>query len=140
MKHYEDKSSKMMHALKICKHRPKYVTQTVGALFIAALLKLLRSVAFNLLMLAVGFTLGYMTVAVNVHHVAKHNELYQYGIQIQNKVDELDKLDKQYAKKRQQIRDVVKKFNAHIAHEENTKAIELIDCGSAVGKKIWAND
>lgn len=137
---WEWKSDAMMHALKICKHRPKYVTQTVSALAVAAMLKVFRSVAFNLLVLAVGFSLGYMTIAVDVHQVAKHNELYHYGVQIQQKVDELDKLDKQYAKKRSQIREIVKKFNAHIAHEENAKAIELIDCGSEVGKKLWKEE
>jgi len=52
----------------------------VSALAVAAMLKVLRSVAFNLLVLAVGFSLGYMTIAVDVHHVAKHNELYHYGV------------------------------------------------------------
>lgn len=71
--------------------------------FLGILHRILRSTYFNILMLIIGFCVGFFHATMLMHYNAIANSNYEFIIKIEQAVEDLAKLDIEYVKKQEYI-------------------------------------
>lgn len=87
--------------------------------FLGILHRILRSGIFNILMLVVGFGIGFIHAALSIHYNALANSNYEFITKIEQEVKDLAQLDVHYTQKQKNILYQLKIFKHKISHDQS---------------------
>lgn len=109
----------------------QYTTAKVVGTLLSVVNRVLRAFAFNVLLFAFGFGVGYVFIASKVHYYAVQHEEAVYLQQIQDKIDEMAAMDLVYTKKQEEAKTLIRELKAKFSHEVHH------ECDNPVGNKIF---
>lgn len=102
------------------------------------ILKIIKSFLFNILIFMIGFGLGYVFISQEIHYHAKNHQLYQYVKELDDHLNKLEEMDKDYLKANREVKSILNKLANDIAHDRHCNSSNSIfSCNSKLGKKIW---
>ena len=110
----------------MCMSSRQYTTAKVVGTLLSVVNKVLRSFAFNILMFALGFTVGYIFVASKVHYYAVQHPDIVYLQRLNDKMDEMAELDKDYMKKQEEVKQMIRELKAKFSYDVHHECSNLI--------------
>lgn len=85
--------------------------------FLGILHRILKSAAFNIFMLILGFGIGFGYVALTIHYYAVANSNYEFVAKIEQKIKEMAEMDVKYTDKEKEVAELLKQFKLKISHD-----------------------
>lgn len=90
---------------------------------LAILQRILKSTCFNILMMIVGFLIGFGYMVFDTHYYAVANSNYEFVIKIEQIIKEVKELDKEYVEKQDQVLKLLEEFKKKLAHDKCDKCL-----------------
>ena len=101
----------------MCMSSRQYTTVKVVGTLLSVVNRVLRSFAFNILIFALGFTVGYIFVDSKVHYYAVQHPDMVYLQRLTDKMDEMAEMDKAYMKKQEEVKQMIRELKAKFSHD-----------------------
>ena len=101
----------------MCMSSRQYTTVKVVGTLLSVVNRVLRSFAFNILIFALGFTVGYIFVDSKVHYYAVQHPDMVYLQRLTDKMDEMAEMDKAYMKKQEEVKQMIRELKAKFSYD-----------------------
>lgn len=90
---------------------------------LAILHRILKSTCFNILMMIIGFLVGFSYMVFDMHFYAVANSNYEFVVKIEHVIKELKELDKEYGEKQDHVLELLEEFKKKLAHDQCDKCL-----------------
>lgn len=90
---------------------------------LAILHRILKSTCFNILMMIIGFLVGFGYMVFDTHFYAVANSNYEFVIKIEHVIKELKDLDEEYGEKQDHVLELLEEFKKKLAHDQHDNCL-----------------
>ena len=115
----------------MCMSSRQYTTVKVVGTLLSVVNRVLRSFAFNILIFALGFTVGYIFVDSKVHYYAVQHPDTVYLQRLTDKMDEMAEMDKAYMKKQEEVKQMIRELKTKFSYDVH------YECSNPIADKIF---
>lgn len=91
--------------------------------FIAILHRILKSTCFNILMMIIGFLVGFGYMVFDTHYNAVANSNYEVIIKIENIIKDAKELNIKYTENQDKVLELLEEFKKKLAHDQCDKCL-----------------
>lgn len=111
----------------------QYTTVKVVGTILSIFNRLCKSIAFNILVLIIGFGFGYVYNASKVHYYTMKHDHITYVEEFESKIRELAIMDIEYTKKQNEALELMEQYKQKLSHDVHH------ECETTLGSKIYNN-
>ena len=97
--------------------RPSLVPTRFEMMFLGIFHRIIKSVAYNIFMLLLGFSIGFGWITYLVHRDAERNDNYQCVAQLENVAKQLEITNEEYMQKCNELNEIVKHLKYKLSHD-----------------------
>lgn len=90
---------------------------------LAILQRILKSTCFNILMMIIGFIIGFGYMVFDTHYHAVANSDYEVIVKIERIINDARELNSKYTKNQDKVLELLEEFKKKLAHDQCDKCL-----------------